>query len=125
MEHRRYRPLITLRTSLPLGTWFGRELLTPKFTPELDTTRHSWEVLEDLLKECTDMVVDVVRLSCSDIALLRVLIRLLCQGMPVVHNSVLYNTRVIFWNRHILGIRPKVKCSYITLVPDRPELSTF
>ena len=38
--------------------------------------------------ECTDMVVDV--------------------GMPVVHKNVIYNCRVVFRNRQILLIRPKM-----------------
>ena len=76
----------------------GKLLITPELSItgydcldaflDLDTTRHSWEVIADLLIECPDIILDV--------------------GMPVVHNSVLYNTRVIFWNRTILGIRPKM-----------------
>ncbi|KAL8716169.1 MAG: hypothetical protein Q9220_000074 [cf. Caloplaca sp. 1 TL-2023] len=54
----------------------------------LDTTRHSWEVLEELLQQCADIILDV--------------------GMPVVHESRLYNARIIFWNKTILGIRPKM-----------------
>ena len=55
---------------------------------ELDTERHSWEVLAGLLTECTDILVDV--------------------GMPVQHKNVLYNARVVFYNRQILYVRPKM-----------------
>lgn len=56
---------------------------------ELDTTMHSWEVLAELLTKCRDILVDV--------------------GMPVLHRTVLYNCRVLFYNGKILFIRPKVK----------------
>lgn len=58
---------------------------------ESDTFLHSWEVLLELLTAplCKDILVDV--------------------GMPVMHKNVAYNCRVIFYNRSILLIRPKLK----------------
>uniref|UniRef100_A0A0A9Z4W3 Glutamine-dependent NAD(+) synthetase n=1 Tax=Lygus hesperus TaxID=30085 RepID=A0A0A9Z4W3_LYGHE len=57
---------------------------------EPDTTLHSWEVLVAILSSpiCRDIVVDV--------------------GMPVIHKNRTYNCRVIFYNRKILLIRPKL-----------------
>ncbi|KDE06383.1 hypothetical protein MVLG_03290 [Microbotryum lychnidis-dioicae p1A1 Lamole] len=57
---------------------------------EGDTGWHAWEVLHKILEsdDCQDMIVDV--------------------GMPVSHNNVLYNCRIIFYNRKILLIRPKM-----------------
>ena len=57
---------------------------------ELDTVTHSLEVLAELLTNdaCSDIIVDV--------------------GMPIIHQSVLFNTRVVFFNRKILFIRPKM-----------------
>lgn len=57
---------------------------------ESDTFLHSWEVLLELLAAplCKDILVDV--------------------GMPVMHKNVAYNCRVIFYNKKILLIRPKV-----------------
>ncbi|ODN01891.1 putative glutamine-dependent NAD(+) synthetase [Orchesella cincta] len=57
---------------------------------ERDTQTHSWEVLVDLLKDvnCQDILIDV--------------------GMPVMHNGVNYNCRVVFLNKKILLIRPKM-----------------
>ncbi|GAA6017288.1 hypothetical protein JCM11491_000618 [Sporobolomyces phaffii] len=57
---------------------------------EGDTHLHSWQVLVKILEseDATGMVVDV--------------------GMPVVHKNVIYNCRVIFHNRKILLIRPKM-----------------
>ncbi|MCJ1447106.1 MAG: glutamine-dependent NAD(+) synthetase [Stictis urceolatum] len=56
---------------------------------ESDTFLHSWEMLERIMRDegCQDIVVDV--------------------GMPVRHQSVDYNCRVVFLNRRILAIRPK------------------
>ncbi|GAA5917535.1 hypothetical protein JCM6882_001721, partial [Rhodosporidiobolus microsporus] len=57
---------------------------------EGDTHLHAWQVLRKIL-ECEDthdMLVDV--------------------GMPVVHKNVNYNCRIIFFNRKILLIRPKM-----------------
>jgi len=56
---------------------------------ELDTIKHSWEVLAEILS--TDLTDGII----CDI------------GMPVVHRDVLYNVRVIILNRHIYLIRPK------------------
>ena len=55
----------------------------------MDTERHSWEALGQLLKhkDTQDMLIDV--------------------GMPVTHNGVRYNCRVFFYNGKILLIRPK------------------
>ena len=57
---------------------------------EADTIDHSWEVVMDLMQSgYTDrLVVDV--------------------GMPVLHNGVRYNCRVIMLRRKILLIRPKL-----------------
>ncbi len=57
---------------------------------ESDTLLHSWEVLAQLLvhEACADMLVDV--------------------GMPVMHKNVVYNTRVVFLNKKIVLIRPKM-----------------
>ncbi|OCT83757.1 glutamine-dependent NAD(+) synthetase [Xenopus laevis] len=57
---------------------------------ESDTILHSFQVLAKLLEspETTDIVCDV--------------------GMPVMHKNVRYNCRVIFLNRKILLIRPKM-----------------
>eukprot|EP00794_Sanderia_malayensis_P011791 gene11791-13011_t len=61
---------------------------------ESDTFLHSWEVLADLLSlrdkdaDFEDIIIDV--------------------GMPVMHRNVRYNCRVIFLNKKILLIRPKM-----------------
>ncbi|KAJ8294009.1 Glutamine-dependent NAD(+) synthetase [Rhodotorula toruloides] len=57
---------------------------------EGDTQLHSWQVLVKILEceDAYDMVVDV--------------------GMPVVHKNVLYNCRIILYQRKILLIRPKM-----------------
>ena len=57
---------------------------------EIDTITHSFEILFKLMssKETFNIIGDV--------------------GMPVIHRGVRYNCRVIFYNREILLIRPKV-----------------
>ncbi|KAG7093662.1 glutamine-dependent NAD(+) synthetase [Marasmius oreades] len=57
---------------------------------EGDTVKHSWEVLAKILasEEAKDIVCDI--------------------GMPVVHKDVIYNCRVIIYNKKILLIRPKM-----------------
>lgn len=57
---------------------------------ESDTLLHSFQVLKDLLESTVtqDIICDV--------------------GMPVMHRNVRYNCRVIFLNRKILLIRPKM-----------------
>lgn len=57
---------------------------------EGDTFLHSWEMLARIVDhpDCQDIVVDV--------------------GMPVRHRNVRYNCRVIFYNRKIILIRPKM-----------------
>ncbi|KAH1653757.1 glutamine-dependent NAD(+) synthetase [Aspergillus fumigatus] len=57
---------------------------------EGDTFLHSWEMLARIIDhpDCQDIVVDV--------------------GMPVRHRNVRYNCRVIFYNRKIILIRPKM-----------------
>ncbi|XP_075214444.1 NAD synthetase [Lycorma delicatula] len=57
---------------------------------EGDILLHSWEVLLELLISplCKDIIIDV--------------------GMPVMHRNVTYNCRVVFLNRKILLIRPKM-----------------
>ncbi|XP_061434893.1 glutamine-dependent NAD(+) synthetase [Lethenteron reissneri] len=62
---------------------------------EGDTLLHSWEALGQLLvaPATSDIICDV--------------------GMPVMHKNVRYNCRVIFLNRRILLIRPKmVLCNH-------------
>lgn len=57
---------------------------------ESDTCLHSWESLAEILENpvCNDMLIDI--------------------GMPVNHKNVLYNCRVISYNKQILLIRPKL-----------------
>ncbi|GFF62319.1 glutamine-dependent NAD(+) synthetase [Aspergillus udagawae] len=57
---------------------------------EGDTFLHSWEMLAHIIDhpDCQDIVVDV--------------------GMPVRHRNVRYNCRVIFYNKKIILIRPKM-----------------
>lgn len=57
---------------------------------EADTVTHSWEVLAKLLAspETLDILCDV--------------------GMPIIHRSVLYNCRVLFYNSKIVLVRPKM-----------------
>ncbi|KAL2076248.1 hypothetical protein VTL71DRAFT_1191 [Oculimacula yallundae] len=57
---------------------------------ESDTCLHSWESLADIIQDpvCEDILIDV--------------------GMPIKHRNVLYNCRVIFYNKQILLIRPKL-----------------
>ncbi|XP_035219009.1 glutamine-dependent NAD(+) synthetase-like [Stegodyphus dumicola] len=57
---------------------------------ESDTFLHSWEVIQKLMQDpiCKDIIVDV--------------------GMPVMHKNVAYNCRVIFLNKKLLLIRPKL-----------------
>ncbi|GFG16685.1 glutamine-dependent NAD(+) synthetase [Aspergillus udagawae] len=57
---------------------------------EGDTFLHSWEMLARIIDhpDCQDIVVDV--------------------GMPVRHRNVRYNCRVIFYNKKIILIRPKM-----------------
>ena len=62
---------------------------------ELDTERHSWDVLNDILKEeykgknlTEDILIDL--------------------GMPVLFKNTLYNCRVLILNREIILIRPKM-----------------
>jgi len=57
---------------------------------ELDTIKHSWEVLAYILS--TDLTNNII----CDI------------GMPVLHRGNLYNTRVIILNKYIHLIRPKL-----------------
>ena len=57
---------------------------------ESDTFLHCWEVLACLLENqiCRDILIDV--------------------GMPVMHKNIRYNCRVIFLNKRIYLIRPKL-----------------
>ncbi|KAJ0179423.1 hypothetical protein K1T71_005135 [Dendrolimus kikuchii] len=57
---------------------------------EPDTFLHSWQVLAELLnsRTCQDILIDV--------------------GMPVQHRNVSYNCRVVFLNKKVLLIRPKM-----------------
>lgn len=58
---------------------------------ELDTVKHSWQVLSDILSE-PNLTKDII----CDI------------GMPVHYKNTLYNCRVICLNQEILLIRPKL-----------------
>ncbi|KAG5669163.1 hypothetical protein PVAND_017058 [Polypedilum vanderplanki] len=57
---------------------------------EPDTFLHSWEVLLQIMMSpvCENMLIDV--------------------GMPVQHSNVAYNCRVVFYNKKIILIRPKM-----------------
>uniref|UniRef100_A0A8D8GE26 Glutamine-dependent NAD(+) synthetase n=1 Tax=Culex pipiens TaxID=7175 RepID=A0A8D8GE26_CULPI len=57
---------------------------------ESDTYLHSWEILLEIMMSpvCQNMLIDV--------------------GMPVQHRNVAYNCRVVFHNKRILLIRPKM-----------------
>ncbi|KAH8685499.1 glutamine-dependent NAD(+) synthetase-like protein [Tricladium varicosporioides] len=57
---------------------------------ESDTCLHAWESFSEILADpiCEGMLIDV--------------------GMPVKHRNVLYNCRVISYNKRILLIRPKL-----------------
>ncbi|PVG04706.1 glutamine-dependent NAD(+) synthetase with GAT domain-containing protein [Serendipita vermifera] len=57
---------------------------------EGDTVLHSWEILAQILvsEETVDIVCDI--------------------GMPVIHKNVIYNCRIIIYNKKILLIRPKM-----------------
>lgn len=57
---------------------------------ESDTCLHSWESLAEIIQNpiCDDILIDV--------------------GMPVKHRNVLYNCRVLFYNKKVLLIRPKL-----------------
>lgn len=63
---------------------------------ELDTVNHSWEVLAEILDykypEGKNLLDDIL----CDI------------GMPVLHNGILYNCRIIIYNCQIILIRPKI-----------------
>jgi NAD+ synthase (glutamine-hydrolysing) len=56
---------------------------------EGDIFLHSWQMLAQIIEhpDCQDIICDV--------------------GMPVRHRNIRYNARVIFYNKRILGIRPK------------------
>ncbi|XP_014778403.1 glutamine-dependent NAD(+) synthetase [Octopus bimaculoides] len=56
---------------------------------EEDTFQHSLEVLSEIMthSDCQKIVCDV--------------------GIPILHNNIAYNCRVIFYNKRILLIRPK------------------
>lgn len=57
---------------------------------EPDSYLHSWEVLIEIMTSplCENMLIDI--------------------GMPVQHRNVSYNCRVIFLNKKIILIRPKM-----------------
>ncbi|XP_055587043.1 glutamine-dependent NAD(+) synthetase isoform X2 [Uranotaenia lowii] len=57
---------------------------------EPDTYLHSWEILLEIMMSpvCQNMLIDV--------------------GMPVQHRNVSYNCRVVFHNKQILLVRPKM-----------------
>ncbi|SCZ87891.1 BZ3500_MvSof-1268-A1-R1_Chr2-3g05359 [Microbotryum saponariae] len=82
-----------------------------------DTGWHAWEVLHKILEadDCQDMIIDVGMcvVPCSDRSWTsnlspRRLTPLDDFCRPVSHNNVLYNCRIIFYNRNILLIRPKM-----------------
>ncbi|KAB7496421.1 Glutamine-dependent NAD(+) synthetase, partial [Armadillidium nasatum] len=57
---------------------------------ESDTFLHSWEIVAQLLQHpaCSNIIIDV--------------------GLPIMHKNVAYNCRLVFLNRKILLIRPKL-----------------
>lgn len=57
---------------------------------ELDTIKHSWEVLSEIIKEghTKDLLCDI--------------------GMPVEHGGIFYNCRIILYGTEILLVRPKM-----------------
>ena len=57
---------------------------------EMDTITHSFEMLFQLMQ--SESTVDII----GDV------------GMPVIHRGVRYNCRIIFYNKKVLLIRPKV-----------------
>jgi NAD+ synthase (glutamine-hydrolysing) len=76
-----------------------------------DTHMHAWEVLVKILEspEAQDILVDVgmyvhFLLHSEDKSWLISLVL----HRPVVHKNVIYNCRIIFYNRRILLIRPKM-----------------
>lgn len=75
---------------------------------ESDTVLHAWESLKTILvhDSCTDILLDI--------------------GIPLHHNGVLYNCRVICLNRKIILIRPKVSIFLLNFTlgegkPARPK----
>jgi NAD+ synthase (glutamine-hydrolysing) len=59
---------------------------------ELDTVYHSWEILAEIINHPDNLTENML----CDI------------GMPVAHNGIIYNCRVIVFNKQILLIRPKI-----------------
>lgn len=57
---------------------------------ESDTEAHAWEALATVMQhpDCFDIIVDV--------------------GLPIMHKDVIYNCKLVFLNRKILLIRPKM-----------------
>lgn len=88
----------SIRTAKEMGASYrlGPELEIPGYGCEdhffeLDTIRHSWQTLHDILAD-KDLTKDIL----CDI------------GMPVHHNNTLYNCRVLCLDQKILLIRPKM-----------------
>ncbi len=91
------RILASVQAAKDVGARYrsGPELEIPGYScedhfHESDTLLHSWEVLAKLLTSdvCQDIMIDV--------------------GMPVMHKDVVFNTRVVFLNKKIILIRPKM-----------------
>ncbi|XP_064090093.1 glutamine-dependent NAD(+) synthetase-like [Macrobrachium nipponense] len=57
---------------------------------ERDTEMYAWEALATIMKDpaCSDILVDV--------------------GLPVMHKNVIYNCKLVFLNKRVLLIRPKM-----------------
>lgn len=57
---------------------------------EPDTYEHSWEVYKEIIthEDTRDIVIDI--------------------GMPIIHNNIRYNCRIISFNKEIFLIRPKL-----------------
>ncbi|KAK3854148.1 hypothetical protein Pcinc_039353 [Petrolisthes cinctipes] len=57
---------------------------------EIDTLQQAWKVVASLLQHpaCSDIMVDV--------------------GLPVMHKNIIYNCRLVFCNRKVLLVRPKM-----------------
>lgn len=77
---------------------------------ELDTVNHSWEVLAQIISFKLGKNVNNESNLISDNSRDQYLTEdILCDiGMPVVHNGVIYNCRVLVYNSQILLIRPKI-----------------
>ncbi|KAH7321684.1 carbon-nitrogen hydrolase [Rhexocercosporidium sp. MPI-PUGE-AT-0058] len=72
------------------GIFLSRKRLMFFRFVESETCLHSWESLSEIIQDsvCEDILIDI--------------------SMPIKHRNVLYNCRVLFHNKKILLIRPKM-----------------